>query len=79
MLQRQREGEVNTLTPLFELTGIKTDHRGKKGSSYLQSMPFSLLNERSQGQSSGVTQQVVEEENRMIGPQALHAKKAIMR
>ena len=40
-------------------------------------MPFSLLNERSQGQSSGVTRRGGGRGNRMIGPQALRAKKAI--
>ena len=56
--KRECEGEVNTLTPLFESTGIKTDRKmvGKKeGASYLHSVAYSLLNERNLGQSSGVT------------------------
>ena len=55
--ERESEEEVNTLTPLFESTGIKTDVKmvEKKGASYLHSVSYSLFNERSIDQSSGET------------------------
>ena len=52
---------------------------GERKGKPLHSIPFSFLNEISQGQSLAWLGESVGEENRMNGPQALRAKKAIMR